>query len=98
MSVQCRLILAGTIPVEDIAECAAPDPVERATPSGFGQVLSADLYERLGFGLSIRANPNGLYGAQDDDGSWWDWEPGEAVNLTFDFGDDRVEKGIPHML
>lgn len=99
MSVQYRLTLAGEIPVGHVAECALLDPAERPTPTESGRLLATDLHDRLGFGLSVRASRGDFYGAQDDDDSWWEWQPSEAINLTFDLSsDDTISKGIPNML
>lgn len=99
MGVQYRLTLAGEIPVGLVAECALPDPTERPAPTESGRLLAADLHDRLGLGLSVRSSRGDFYSAQDDDGSWWEWQPNEAVNLTFDLSaDDRIGKGIPNML
>ncbi len=98
MAVEYRLTLAGDIPVEQVAECAVPDPAERPQPTQFGGMLSARLYDRYGFALSVTPGRNGYYDAQDD-GSRWEWELDAYVDI--DFGtraDDLVDKAIPHML
>ena len=98
MSVEYRLALAAATSVEQVAEHALPGALDRRALSPYGSLLAGDLHEEQGFGLSIRAGHDDLYSGEDDDGSWWEWEPGEAVNLTFDLGDDSIEKGIPNML
>jgi hypothetical protein len=98
MGVEYRLTLAGDIPAEQVAECAVPDPAER--PQWWeGRLLSADLYERRGFGLSVRAGRGGYYEARDDNDAVWEWEPESYVNVTFSMGkDDRVEERTTNML
>lgn len=100
MSVDYRLTLAGDIPVEEIAECAVPDSVERPRPWGnSGRLLGSDLYDQRGFGLTVRAGEAGYYEARDDGGATWEWEPDYYVNVTFEMSkDDLVDKGTPSML
>jgi hypothetical protein len=83
MAIEYRLTLAGSTPVEHVAERALPDPAER--PTGTAR-LSADLYERYGFDVTIRAGQNGYYDAESDNGTW-EWEPDSYVAVTF-----RMEK------
>jgi hypothetical protein len=98
MGVEYRLTLAGDIPAEQVAECAVPDPAERPQPWE-GRLLSADLYEQHGFGLSVRAGRDGYYEAEDDGGSTWEWEPDTYVDVTFSMGkDDRFEQRTANML
>ncbi|UQU63950.1 SitI3 family protein [Couchioplanes caeruleus] len=80
MALDYRLTLAGTTPVDQVAERAYPDPDER--PTGTPPLLSADLLERLGFSTTVRAGRNGYVDVLSDDGSW-EWEPEEYVNLGF---------------
>jgi hypothetical protein len=83
MAIEYRLTLAGSTPVEQVAERALPDPAER--PTGTAR-LSADLYDRYGFDVTIRAGQNGYYDAESDNGTW-EWEPETYVAVTF-----RMEK------
>lgn len=46
MAIEFRLTLAGDIPLEQMAELAAPEATEKPTPSGHSRLLSADLYEQ----------------------------------------------------
>ena len=80
MSVDYRLTLAPGTPINQIAERALPEPGER--PTGLPPLLSANLYEKYGFGISIRAGQNGYVDAESDHGLW-EWEPAEYVAVAF---------------
>lgn len=98
MALEYRLTLAGDIPIKQIVEHAALDPVERPTPTETPNLFTADLYDKRGFTLIIRFGRNGYYEA-DDDGTTWEWEPDTYVNLTFRMSkEDHIDKGIPNML
>ena len=84
MAIEYRLTLAGNTPVEQVAERALPDLDER--PTGTPPLLAADLYQRYGFDLTIRAGQNGYFDAESDNGMW-EWEPEAYVAVTF-----RMEK------
>jgi len=80
MSIDYRLTLAGSTPINQIAERALPDPSER--PTGLPPLLSAHLYEDHGFAVDIRAGHNGYVDAESDHGLW-EWEPAEYVGVAF---------------
>ena len=80
MSIEYRLTIAGNVPVNLVAERAFPDPSER--PTGTASLLSADLYDRSGFGVTIRADHNGYVEIESDQGIW-EWEPETYLDLTF---------------
>lgn len=69
-----------------VAERAMPEPSEG--PTGTAPLLSADLRERLGFELTLRAGRSRYVSARGDD-DWWEWEPSPYVSLTFHM--DRSE-------
>lgn len=99
MAIEFRLTLAGDIPLHQIAELAAPEATEKPAPAGHPRLLSADLYEQLGYAVSITAGSNGYYDAEDDNGSRWEWEPDTYVNIGFRMrADDMGDKGVPNML
>jgi hypothetical protein len=80
MSLDYRLTLAGSTPVEQVAERALPDFDER--PVGTAPLLSVNLADRYGFDVSVRAGRSGYVDALSDDGQW-EWEPDEYVNVSF---------------
>jgi hypothetical protein len=80
MSLDYRLTLAGSTPVEQVAERALPEPDER--PVGTASLLSVNLYERYGFGVTVRGGRNGYVDAVSDDGAF-EWEPESYVSVTF---------------
>lgn len=85
MATEYRLTLAGTTPVQEMAERALPDAQER--PAGPGPMLSVGLYDRHGFAVTFVARQNGYMDAESDDGLW-QWEPAAYVSVTF-----RMENG-----
>jgi hypothetical protein len=84
MATEYRLTLAGSTPLVEVAERALPEPDER--PVGTPQLLSADLHDRYGFEVILRAGRNGYLDAESDSGLWV-WEPDEYVSVRF-----RMEK------
>jgi hypothetical protein len=84
MAIEYRLVLSDSTPVERVAERALPDPDER--PTGTPALLAADLYDRYGFEVTVRAGQNGYFEAESDIGVW-EWEPALYVAVTF-----RMEK------
>jgi len=80
MALEYRLTLAGSTPVHEVAERALPDQAER--PTGTTTLISADLYDRYGFGVTITAGRNAYIAVETDEGLW-EWEPTEYVSLTF---------------
>ncbi|WKU02997.1 SitI3 family protein [Micromonospora sp. HUAS LYJ1] len=99
MAIEFRLTLAGDIPLDQVAEIAAPEATEKPVPPGYSQLFSADLYEQCGYAVSITGGSHGYYDAEADDGSRWEWEPGTYVNVGFRMrADDMGDKGIPNML
>lgn len=87
MALEYELTLAGATPIEQVAQRAFPDPGER--PTGIAPLLSADLYDRLGFGAAVLAEPDGYVEAESDTGRW-EWDPGACVSLTFEM-DKRAD-------
>ncbi|WP_018790519.1 SitI3 family protein [Salinispora arenicola] len=99
MAIEFRLTLAGDIPLDQVAELAAPEATEKPIPPGHPRLLSADLYEQCGYAVSITEGSHGYYDAEDDDGARWEWEPDTYVNIGFRMrADDMGDKGIPNML
>ncbi|MEV7227352.1 SitI3 family protein [Polymorphospora sp. NPDC051019] len=97
MGISYRLTLGGDIPLRDVVEIAAPDAIETRTPAG-GQLFSSALYEERGYLISLSSGRNGYYDAEDDDG-YWEWEPAEFVNISFDMAkDDQVVEGVSNMV
>ncbi|WP_433315658.1 SitI3 family protein [Micromonospora sp. CA-269861] len=98
MAVEYRLTLAGDIPLEQVAELAAPGAVETSTASG-GRMLSADLNDDCGYVVDITGGQHGYYSAEDDGGALWEWEPETYVDVSFYMRKDTlVDKGRPYML
>ncbi|NJP34171.1 SitI3 family protein [Micromonospora thermarum] len=98
MAIEYRLTLAGDIPLEQVADLAAPGSTETSTLSG-GRMLSADLNEAYGYVVDITGGRHGYYCAEDDGGSLWQWEPEAYVDVTFHMRKDTLtDKGKPHML
>ncbi|MBN1174043.1 MAG: hypothetical protein JXA67_17855 [Micromonosporaceae bacterium] len=97
MALEYRLTLAGQIPLADLAARAFPDPVERPTP--YGAILTRDLYDRFGFGVSILGERHDIVEAEADAGLWG-WDLDASVDLTFRMGKDpdRRELGVRSML
>jgi hypothetical protein len=98
MSIDYRLTLAGDIPLEHVAELAAPGATETSTISG-KRMLTASFYEERGYGVDITSGTDGYYDAQDDDESLWVWEPDAYVDISFHMRKDQLtEIGVPNML
>ncbi|MGW0436771.1 SitI3 family protein [Micromonospora sp. NPDC003197] len=98
MSIDYRLTLAGNIPLEQVAELAAPTAVEASTLSG-ARMLSADLSDSLGYAVSITSGSSGYYDAEDDGGDLWVWEPASYVDVNFHMRKDTLaEKGTLNMI
>ncbi|WP_405102965.1 SitI3 family protein [Micromonospora sp. NBC_01412] len=98
MGIGYRLTLAGDIPLERLAAIAAPSAAETPSPTG-NRLLSSDLYKERGYLVSITSGRNGYYDAEDDGDTYWEWEPQEYVNISFDMDKgDRVGKGVPNMV
>ncbi|BCJ64744.1 SitI3 family protein [Polymorphospora rubra] len=97
MGISYRLTLAGEIPPRDVVEVAAPDATEARTPAG-NQLFSSARYEESGYLMNVSSGSNGYYDAEDDDG-YWEWEPAEYVNISFDMGkDDEAVEGVTNMV
>ncbi|MFI7598679.1 SitI3 family protein [Actinoplanes sp. NPDC049681] len=96
MAIEYALTLAGSTPVERVAKRALPGLDER--PTGTPPLLSADLWERYGFQVTVYAGRHGYLDAETDDGSLT-WKPKTYVSVGF-----RMDKfadfqwSIPHML
>jgi hypothetical protein len=98
MGVEYALILAGDLPVQEVAECALSDAGERPTATMSPGHFSVGLYESHGFWLSVRSSRDAYFEA-DDDGSVWTWEPDTYLDITFAMGkDDQYEKRTSNML
>lgn len=80
MALEYELTVAGSLPVERVAERALPETTDR--PIGTASLLTRDLYERYSFHVSISAGTNGYVSAESDDGLW-EWEPATYVSVTF---------------
>ncbi|BCY13174.1 SitI3 family protein [Actinoplanes sp. L3-i22] len=80
MAIEYRMIVAGSTPVREIATRAFPDPDER--PIGTPPLLTADLKDKYGFGVTLYAGTDGYLEAETDDGMW-EWEPTQFVRITF---------------
>jgi hypothetical protein len=72
VATEYRLTLAGEAPAEQVAERLLPDP-------------AADLYDRYGFDVVIRAGRKGYFDAESDTGLW-QWEPEAYVMVNFRTG------------
>jgi hypothetical protein len=99
MSLEYRLTLAGTVPMDEVAARAFPDPADRPVPSPSGKTLAINLDDRYGFTVSVLVDEDGLYGAPPkggDDFEYWEWEPGAAVDLTISmtWGGDRFPAAL----
>jgi len=88
MALEYRLTLAGDIPANVLAERALPDPDER--PIGVPPILSASLFDRYGFLVTVRSGQNGYVEADYEDGTL-EWEPKQyaAVGFRLDKFADR---------
>lgn len=86
MAIEYGLVLAGGTPIGLLAERAFPEPEER--PVGTPPLLAADLYDRYGFDVTVRAGRNGYVEIETDDGLR-EWEPDPYQELTF-----RMEKNV----
>jgi hypothetical protein len=82
MALEYRLTLAGTTPVNQIAERALPEPDDR--PTGTAPLLSSDLQEKYGFDVIIRSGQHDYVELESDDGMWV-WEPATYVSVAFRF-------------
>ncbi|MDG4793474.1 SitI3 family protein [Micromonospora sp. WMMD1082] len=99
MAIEYRLTLAGPIPLEQVAELAAPNGVDESIRPGYPRLLGADLAHTSGYSLSIYAGSNGYLDAEDDDGSQWEWEPDTYVNIVFHMPkDDFLPAATPNMV
>src|SRR3954470_3126194 len=96
MATDYRLTVSGTTPMGEIAARAFPDPTER--PNGAPPRLTADLYEKYGFGVTIYAGQNGYVEGETDTGMW-EWEPSEYVRVSFHMGkESRTDSPSAYML
>jgi hypothetical protein len=92
MSLSYRLTLAGDATADEIAERAFPNPNEQ--PSRSGALLSVDLYDSYGFGVTVRTGRNGYVDAGADDIGQWEWKPDPYAALSFDVDDDIDRKQL----
>ncbi len=79
MSIEYRLTLAGETPVQEIVARALP---EADVQADVAQPYVADVRDRYGFTVTVRAGRNGYHDAESDAGPW-EWEPESYVNVTF---------------
>ena len=77
MAIDYDLTLAGSPPVERVAERAFPEHGER--PVGTAPLLSAAL---PGFGVTVLAGAAAYLDVATDQGSW-EWEPATYVTIGF---------------
>src|SRR5689334_17958886 len=88
MSIDYDLTLAGSTPIERIAERAFPGPAER--PIGTAPLLSADLIDQYGFVATVVGGRNGYLDVLADEGSWiWKPDPYRQVGFSLDDDADR---------
>lgn len=99
MALEYRLTLAGTVPMDEVATRAFPDPADRLTPTPSGKVLSADLDARYGVSVDIVARTAAYYSAPTE-ADYWEWEPGASVDLTFEMAKDadRFDNALRHTI
>ncbi|BCL16984.1 SitI3 family protein [Micromonospora sagamiensis] len=98
MAIEYRLVLAGDLAAEQLADRAFPCPADRAAFTPYGAGLGADLHDRYGFTVSVTVGRNGYVGAEADDGQW-EWEPDPYARLSLRMDKETlVEQGIPNML
>ncbi|MEV0393829.1 SitI3 family protein [Polymorphospora rubra] len=88
MGIEYRLTLAGELPLERVAELAAPEATELPAQAGYPRAFGADLNDRLGYSITIIAGTGGYYDAQIDDDTSWVWEPAAYVDVDFDIAKD----------
>jgi hypothetical protein len=86
MAIEYGLVLSGDSPIGWLAGRAFPDPDER--PVGTPPLLTADLYDRYGFDVTILAGRNGYVEIETEAGVR-EWEPDPYSELTF-----RMEKNV----
>jgi len=97
MATEFRLILEGDIPLRHVADIAAPEAREVVEP-GYRPRLSADLYEQLGYAITIVSGNNGYYDAESGNSDLWVWEPESYAKITFYIGaGDIGDLGVPNM-
>jgi len=98
MATEFRLTLAGDIPLREIADIAAPEAEEVVLPD-IPPLLSARLYDQLGYAITFTKGVNGYCDGNDDNGELWEWEPENYIDITFRMrADDMGEMGVPNMM
>ena len=90
MAIEYWLVLEGDLPIDTVARAAFPDPAERPAATGHANLLSNDLYDRYGYGVTIRAGHDGYFQGEADPEVDWLWEPQRFTQLTF-----RIDKKDP---
>jgi hypothetical protein len=80
MATEYELVLAGEIPVEQLAARAFPVLDER--PVGTAPLLNADLGERYGFAATILSGDSRYVDVLSDGGPW-EWEPSPYSSVSF---------------
>ena len=99
MAIEFRLTLGGDMPLEQIAALAAPEATEEPALPGYPRLFSADLYDQLGYAITILKGRNGYFDANDDNGKLWEWEPENYVDITFRMRfDGGGEMGVPNVM
>lgn len=97
MGIDYWLTLAGSFPLDPLAEIAAPGAAR--IPTSSDRLLSFDLYEERGFLVSIRSGANGYYDAEDGGNTRWEWELAEYVQVSFHMDKDNMpDKGVPNVV
>ena len=90
MALVYEFVLDGAISLDEIAARVFPGRTERFVP--FEDILTADCYQEFGFGLTLRSDRNGYFGALVD-GEDWEWEPASYVGVTF-----RMDKDLDRQI
>ena len=80
MAIEYDLTVAGSTPINQMAERALPDLAER--PTGMPPLLSRDLDDQYGFGVTVLGGTKGYIDALSDGGSWT-WEPADYTSVGF---------------
>jgi hypothetical protein len=101
MAIEYRFTLAGDTPAAEVAARAVADPTDRPTPTASGRVLRANLFDRLGYHLTVVPGRDAYHEAEGDPGEGpWEWELAAHISVTFrmDKDPDRWVSGVRNML
>jgi hypothetical protein len=93
VAIEYWLVLEGDLAVDAITTTAFPDPSERPTATGF-----ADLYDRLGYGVTIRAGNDGYFQGESDPEVDWLWKPRRYVQMTFRLDKAHLQRALRNLL